>query len=74
MGGNGGRLRLWVHGGGDVPTERGKLGVFWRGVISFAIAIDLPIYFWLCAPTTYWLELEYILSVSLNVPQDMKKW
>ena len=23
-----------------------------------------------CAPTTYWLELEYILTVSLNVPQD----
>ena len=24
------------------------------------------------APTTYWLELEYILTVSLNVPQDME--
>ena len=23
-----------------------------------------------CAPTTYWLELEYILTVSLNVPQE----
>ena len=25
-----------------------------------------------CAPTTYWLELEYILTVSLNVPQDFE--
>ena len=37
---------VWMHDGGDVPTERGKLAsvLAWRDI--FRHRYDLPIYFW----------------------------
>ena len=52
-----------VHGRGDVRGPRGERDIFADSVATWTFTFG-------CAPTTYWLELEYILTVSLNVPQD----
>ena len=55
---------VWMHDGGDVPTERGDLA--WRDIFADSVA-TVHIYFW-CAPTTYWLELEYIFNRFTECP------
>ena len=78
VGGSGRRVdcpRAWLAPGspeeGTTPRPA-KEGWRWPGVISLTIAMTCQFTFG-CAPTTYWLELEYILTVSLNVPQDIYK-
>ena len=67
MGGHGGRS--WMHGG-DAGDDVGEACGLWRDIfVQLAIASQFTFG---CAPTTYWLELEYILIVSLNVPQDLR--
>ena len=76
VGGPGRRVhcpRAWLAPGspeeGTTPRPA-KEGWRWPGVISLPTSYSASTFTFGCAPTTNLSDLEYILTVSLNVPQD----
>ena len=75
-GGEAARGRAVTEEAASVRRLRARRRATWRAGLAFVRCSEkiagAPFTFG-CAPTTYWLELECILTVSLNVPQDFSR-